>query len=227
MQTCGFVMVKFPEPNHVKGRLAQTVTPLIATELYEKFVLDTVQTIEQIPWPFFIAFHPPETIAKFKVWLGNNIQYFPQQGNNLGERLKNGFNHVIQQGFQKVISIASDCPDLPLDLLLQADKHLETHDTVLGPSPDGGYYLIGFQSKKYRSEMFDEIPWSTDTVLEETKSKMHHHNYRVHMLPAWSDIDTIADLETFFENNKSSSTRASNTMSYLRDHPNILTKKIS
>ncbi|MHA2406845.1 MAG: TIGR04282 family arsenosugar biosynthesis glycosyltransferase [Candidatus Ranarchaeia archaeon] len=220
-------MVKFPQLNHVKGRLAQAVSPTIATELYQNFVLDTLNTFKGISLPFFIAYHPPEAISRFKEWLGSNLEYFPQQGKNLGERLRNGFTYVFQKGYQKVISIASDCPDLPADIILQAVKHLETHDTVLGPSPDGGYYLIGFQAERYFPEVFDGITWSTSTVFEETISKLHHHKNRIHQLPSWLDIDTITDLELFFEKNHSNLRRAPNTMSYLRENPNILTKKNS
>ena len=97
MDTCVFLMVKYPEPRQVKARLAKSVHQSIATELYRNFVLDTLTTLKQSNLPFVIAYHPANILPKFHRWLGNKHEYMPQKGKDLGERLQNGFTDLFSK----------------------------------------------------------------------------------------------------------------------------------
>ncbi|MHA1951848.1 MAG: TIGR04282 family arsenosugar biosynthesis glycosyltransferase [Candidatus Thorarchaeota archaeon] len=139
-----FVMMKYPEVGKVKARLAQSIGEEAATSLYRTFIQDTLSTVQSLDIPFHIAMYPPESQERFAQWFGPSYRFFLQQGTDLGERLQNGFATMFKKEYQQVIALASDCPDLPIEILQTAVSSLQTHKVVIGPASDGGYYLIGF-----------------------------------------------------------------------------------
>jgi len=142
-------------------------------------------------------FHPTSASNFFGKLSPPNILLFPQEGADLSARLVRAFDRGFAAGFETVLIRNSDSPDLPGELILEGKKALETGgaDLVLGPSPDGGYYLVGL--KKPCPPIFQGIPWSTPAVLAATQQKARELSLAVHILPAWPDIDTIADLRAF------------------------------
>jgi hypothetical protein len=98
---------------------------------------------------------------------------------------------LINKGYKKAFAINSDGPSLPPDYLHQAVRSLDDRDLVLGPSEDGGYYLVGV--KRHLPDMFIGITWSTSHVLSQTLSKASNLGLRVALLPEWYDIDTWED----------------------------------
>ena len=118
--------------------------------------------------------------------------------------------------------MASDCPDLPEEILLEANSALENHDAVIGPSTDGGYYLIGFQRTTFSSKAFEGIAWSTASVFKETIEKLKHERRTIQVLPEWSDVDTFEDLKALATRSGNSIFGSSSTMKYLNDHQEIL-----
>jgi len=217
-----FIMMKYPEAGRVKVRLAQSVGEEAATGLYQAFVQDTLATVQAVDIPFHIAVHPPESQEKFAGWLGPSYRYFKQKGADLGERLHNGFVTMFDEEYQQVIALASDCPDLPVAILQTAVASLQTHKAVIGPAPDGGYYLIGFCRDLFVPNAFRDIPWSTGTVFEETLSRIELETKQVHVLPEWQDIDTRSDLLGFYKKYQSQSKDSLHSMKYLRSHPGLL-----
>jgi glycosyltransferase A (GT-A) superfamily protein (DUF2064 family) len=111
----------------------------------------------------------------------------------MGERLRNALDFAKQRGASRPILIGSDSPTLPPHLLSMAHRALGTHDVVLGPAIDGGYYLVGLS--KPAPALFRDIDWSTDRVLQQTLTHARNENLRVFCLPYWYDIDTAADLQ--------------------------------
>ena len=129
--------------------------------------------------------------------------------------IKNGLVQSFAQGYDRAVIIGSDSPDLPGGLVSEAFSSLETSDAVVGPSPDGGYYLIGFRNGTFLPEAFDGIEWSTDTVFRKTIEVMDEQGLRVHVLPEWQDVDTLIDLVNLVRRNRDCEFRCSRTMSII------------
>ena len=212
------MFVKAPRPGMVKSRLAGTVGDEAALALYMCFVQDTVRMLLESRYPFTVFFHPARSKEMIARWLGYDRKICPQRGSDLGERMKNAFGDVFSQGSTRAVLIGSDMPDLPHSFIDEAFTSLEDHDAVLGPSHDGGYYLIGFRSDSFLPEAFDRVPWSTPAVFQQTLGILQRSKYRVHTLQERRDIDTVDDLAAFFRDNLASSPARSATMEYVRSH---------
>ena len=213
---CIVMFVKSPTAGQVKTRLAAEIGDGAAVRLYRCFVEDSISTVETLDVGLRLYFHPPETKSLFLQWLGEQHDYIPQTGDDLGERLKNAFTDAFEQGFSKVVAIGSDSPDLPVSFLREAFEELDSHDAVVGPSSDGGYYLIGFSVDSFAPEAFDGIAWSTSAVLGETRMKLKKHGLGVHLLPQWHDVDTCSDLDGLTARNENTSFGLSRTSAFIR-----------
>jgi rSAM/selenodomain-associated transferase 1 len=106
--------------------------------------------------------------------------------------MKNAFEKIFSTGAQKVIIIGTDIPDLSKEIIIDAFVKLNSYDIVIGPSKDGGYYLLGM--KKMNSQLFEGIQFSTASVLKETMIKVKELKLTYHLLPELMDIDTEEDL---------------------------------
>lgn len=118
-----------------------------------------------------------------------------QYGNTFGERFANAFEDIYVQGFENVIAIGNDCLTLTADNILNAEELLATTPSVLGPTFDGGVYLIGFQKKSFSKDVFKSIDWQTEKVF----SQLSLLNENIKLLPILSDIDTFQDLKLQLE----------------------------
>ncbi len=214
--------MKYPEVGKVKVRLSHSIGAEAATNLYRMFVRDTLTTLESLEYPFHIAVYPPESQNQFVSWLGSSYQFFHQQGMNLGKRLQNGFITMFQKEYRQVIALASDSPDLPIEILQEAVSSLQNQKVVIGPTSDGGYYLIGFSHDSFIPEVFEDISWSTDTVFQDTMSRIESVTNQVYVLPEWADIDTKSDLRKFYQTYQLQPEKTLHTMDYLRSHPGLL-----
>jgi rSAM/selenodomain-associated transferase 1 len=216
--TCILLFVKYPEKGKVKRRLTTDLNEEIIQELYRCFVQDTLTTIKKIDTHLFICFFPVDLEKKFHEWLGSTFSYLPQKGTNLGERMKNCFSEAFTKGFRKVVLMGSDSPDLTEAFLHSAFAELQTHNVVLGPSSDGGYYLIGFRNTTFTPSVFEETHWSTPMVFKETMAKIKEANQSVSILPVWSDVDTITDLQNLVSRSKNTAFKFSQTITFLQQH---------
>jgi rSAM/selenodomain-associated transferase 1 len=214
--SCLLLFVKYPEKGKVKLRLSADLDEDTVVDLYRCFVSDTLDTIKKTHIQCYLCFYPTDMLEKFQKWLGTAMAFFPQEGTNLGQRMKNCFMQAFAKGYQHVILIGSDSPDLPADILLKALDELQTNDVVLGPSCDGGYYLIGFQNKSFEPSVFDDVHWGTASVFTETIQKIEKKNYHLSILPVWSDVDTLTDLKSLIKRNQNTSFISSTTMTYLK-----------
>lgn len=216
-----FIMMKYPEAGKVKLRLAESIGEEDASGLYRAFIQDTLTTVQSLDIPYHIAMDPPESQDQFVRWLGSPNQFFHQVGMDLGERLQNGFLTMFEK-YHQVIALASDSPDLPIEILQSAVSSLQTHKAVIGPASDGGYYLIGFSHDFFATEFFVDIPWSTESVLYDTLSRIEAKTSQIHLLPEWQDIDTKRDLQEFYEKNRFQTSRDLHSMKYLHCRPHLL-----
>jgi len=209
------LFVKVPARSQVKTRLAAALGEEAALELYQRFVQDILDTLEQTGIPVMICYYPPDNRNAVAGWLGPEQQYLPQEGRDVGERMENAFRQAFNRGFSRVVLIGSDIPDLPAPLIKEALAALPMHDAVIGPARDGGYYLVGFRNDTFFPGVFSGIAWSTGTVFRSTMQAFEKAGQRVHELPLWQDVDTIEDLKDLAARSRRSAFSSSRTMSFL------------
>lgn len=189
------IFAKAPIVGQVKTRLCPPLSLEEAAELYRCFLLDTVARAVSLPEvQVYLAFTPSDGEAVLRALLPYPLHYTPQRGESLGEREANVFVELLHAGFSRVVLIGSDIPTLPLAHLQAAFSLLADaqNDVVLGPSADGGYYLIG--ARAFHPELFENITWSTSAVLAETLAQARRAGLRVVHLPPWYDVDSAEDL---------------------------------
>lgn len=214
--------VKIPRKVNVKTRLALEIGNDSAMILYKNFVSDIIDVLMSGETPFRIYFFPPDSKDEIKKWLGNSIECQPQNGDNLGERMKNAFLQSFSEGFEKTIIIGSDLPDIKNSIIDEAFSSLESNDAVIGPAFDGGYYLIGLKSSITMPDIFSGIRWSTNSVFRETINILKSSRLKVHILQELRDIDTMEDLYAFYMRNKGIEPGISKTMDYITKHKEAL-----
>ncbi|MDH4098403.1 MAG: TIGR04282 family arsenosugar biosynthesis glycosyltransferase [Nitrospira sp.] len=198
------IFAKAPIPGQVKTRLCPPLTPDEAATLHGSFVLDmlertkTATTQFKLPLDRYLACAPSSTHVFFKIMEERQgVKLIDQVGDDLGGRMTQAFDVLFSRGYHRVVIVGTDVPTLPLDYFKQALAQLETHDLVLGPALDGGYYLIGL--RKPAPDLFADIPWSTDRVLTLTQEKAHGLRLTTATIPPWRDVDTIEDLTALIE----------------------------
>lgn len=188
------IMAKAPEPNKVKTRLTPNLDPIVASDIYTNFLLDKIEQAQlQKGVHLFLAYSPVSSKKFFEQFLAKKFSLIEQTEGDLGLKIVNILKALFNQNFRKVILIDSDTPNLPSEYIFAAFHHLDDSDVVIGPSEDGGFYLIGIKS--YKPEIFSNIPWSTSTVTEVTVNNALHQGLSVYMLDKWYDIDNFEDLK--------------------------------
>lgn len=193
VRRCLAVVAKRPANGHTKTRLCPPLDGETAAQLYECFLRDTLHLMRQTPGvERAIAFLPVAAEPYFRQ-LAPDFDLSPQQGDDLGPRLDNLLAAALAGGAGQAVVMDSDSPTLPASFLAAAFAALDAGaDVVLGPTDDGGYYLIGLA--RPQSRLLREIPMSTPTVLHDTLALAGALGLRTALLPAWYDIDTVADL---------------------------------
>ncbi len=188
------IMAKAPRAGEVKTRLCPPLSLADAAELYRRFLLDKIEQVRSLGTASpVIAYTPAEARAFFEE-VAAGFVLVRQRGPDLGDRLANTLGELLGRGHLGALAIDSDTPTLPLRYLEQALDLVATPevDVVLGPTEDGGYYLIGLRT--LYPELFQAMTWSTSHVLPETLRRAEAKGLRVACLPPWYDIDTPDDL---------------------------------
>ncbi|MBI3013415.1 MAG: TIGR04282 family arsenosugar biosynthesis glycosyltransferase [Elusimicrobia bacterium] len=194
------LFVKAPSPGFVKTRLVPPLSFEQAARMYKGWAQDIYRRSYQLDSVNIEVAYDPHPNYPTPQWLdekNGRVPFFLQKGENLGERLKNAFDRSFQAGFKKVAIIGSDSPGLPLKNIQDAFAALETADLALGPSLDGGYYLIGL--KESLPELLDGISWSTNHVLSQTLDAAKRRGTSFHLLEPYFDVDYAQDLERIKE----------------------------
>jgi rSAM/selenodomain-associated transferase 1 len=188
------VFVKNPVPGTVKTRLTPALTPEQAAAVYRAFVKDVLRQGERIPVDArVLAFAPADARRAVAVLASHSWQLAPQADTDLGGRMAAAADRRFRAGAERVVIIGTDAPTLPDEHLRQAFDLLRATDVVLGPSTDGGYYLVGLSGP--RPDVFHEVDWSTGRVLRQTVDRIQAANLRLGLLPPWYDVDTPDELE--------------------------------
>src|SRR5215475_16179313 len=188
-------MAKAPWPGAVKTRLCPPLLAEEAAALYRCFLLDKIATVRTLVGARpVIAYTPDDSQTEFAT-LAPDFTLVPQRGPDLGSRLHATLAGLLAAGHPGAIAVDSDTPTLPREFLQQAIDCLSRPgpDVVLGPTEDGGYYLIGVRAA--HRELFEDVPWSTSEVLEITRSRAAAAGLLAVDLPSWFDVDTPEDLE--------------------------------
>jgi rSAM/selenodomain-associated transferase 1 len=191
------VFVKNIKLGKVKTRLAKTIGNQGAFDIYSELVKVTENATENLDCDKHIYFS--ETVVETQ-WI--NTYKTVQSGVDLGERMKNAFKNGFNAGYERIVLIGSDLPDIN-NTHIEAGLHkLKNHDIVFGPAEDGGYYLIGLS--KMNTSVFENKPWSQDNLLEETLSELKENRVTFSTLETLNDIDTFEDLiaSKFYQSNK-------------------------
>jgi len=192
------IFAKEPTPGTVKTRLCPPLSPEAAARLYGRFLEDVLEEMTRVPHlSVALAYTPEEGRVFFHDLAPVGTRLVAQRGRDLGERLQQAFTWGFGQGAATVLIRNSDSPDLPGSVVLEAREVLGRgrDRVVLGPCPDGGYYLVGLTAPQPR--LFAGINWSGPTVLADTRDRARDLGLAVHLLPSWLDIDTSTDLQAF------------------------------
>ena len=219
---CLLFYVKWPEPGKVKTRLALHCGDDHAVGLYRCFILDMLDALAHNPQQVCICYAPEEALPDFKSWLKEAYLYLPQHGHDLGERMCHSFQDAFRLGFQSVCLVGSDLPDLPPDYVQEAFERLSFYESVIGPSVEGGYYLLGFRKETFFPGIFSNMNWSKSTVYRETINRYEQHGTKFTALPPWNDIDDLQELQEWYRNNRNVNTLAARTLTYLHGMEKLL-----
>ena len=193
MKTGLIIFQKNAIPGQVKTRISASVGDDHALEIYEWLTSYTHQITREIKvdkYLFYSDFVPREAEE-----LNYGYQVEVQTGSNLGDRMRNAFRSLFENGYSSVVIIGTDCADLKISDLNDAYMGLSHSDLVIGPAQDGGYYLLGMS--RFLPEIFDDIPWSTSRVLELTLDTANKAGLDYEFLEIRSDIDTFEDWQNY------------------------------
>jgi hypothetical protein len=205
------VFLRAPEPGKVKTRLAKDLGAKLAFSLYTLFVNDTLNALNTLAIPVRICFYPSTGKDVVTSWLGTAYTYWCQSGDNLGQRMERAFVRAFESGVDKAVLIGTDIPDLPGRIIKEALNALGSHDATIGPSVDGGYYLIGFTATGFLPAIFNGLHWGHADVFARTMEIFNSHKRSVHRLPVWQDIDELADLLAYAKRNAGNNTAGKST----------------
>jgi hypothetical protein len=189
------VMAKAPRAGSVKTRLSPPLTPDEAAALNVCFLRDTTENLAAVAGGAgLISYTPAGDEEAFEDLLPQEFALVLQRGDGFGERLLRAAEDILALGFGAVCLIDSDSPTVPQAAFAQAVAELARPGdrVVLGPSDDGGYYLIGL--KQPHAALFERITWSTAAVCAETSERAHEAGLAVVELPRWYDVDDAATL---------------------------------
>ncbi len=198
------IFIKNPQKGKVKTRLARTVGDDKALEIYLELLKITLENAQILRGPL----REKETIKPYLFysdfvdihdeWSSEVFEKMVQSGDDLGERMLNAFNSVLEKHPVACI-IGSDCPTLSVEILEQSFSNLNTSDYTIGASTDGGYYLLGIRKGIAYNNLFQDVDWSTPSVLTTTFERFNENKGSYSLLPVLTDIDEEKDWVAYCE----------------------------
>ncbi|MEM7591127.1 MAG: TIGR04282 family arsenosugar biosynthesis glycosyltransferase [Cyanobacteria bacterium P01_A01_bin.83] len=189
------IFSRYPEPGKTKTRMIPALGAAGAASLQRQMTEHTLNTAQQLlsKGDLKLEIHfsggDQQLMAQ---WLGSDLIYIPQASGDLGWKMRSAFERAFELGNQRVVIIGIDCPDIDQAILNQAFDSLQNQDLVLGVASDGGYYLIGL--KQTYSQLFNNVDWGTERVLNQTKTIASKLKLDVGYLRPLSDVDRPEDL---------------------------------
>lgn len=184
------IFVKNIKLGKVKTRLAKTIGNEAAFKVYKALVDATEQATSNIQIDKRIYFSDVVITSKWPKDFKT-----VQIGKDLGERMKNAFQEGFDAGYENIVLLGSDLPNISSTIITEGLNALDKTEVVFGPAEDGGYYLIGMN--KPNNFIFEDKPWSESELLNITLSELKHKNIEVSLLETLNDIDTFEDLKQY------------------------------
>jgi len=206
-------MAKAPKPGTVKTRLAQCLPPTAVTALYRCFLDDTMTLAKSVGNVEVAIMCPASDVDDLARLAGNSVRVVAQTGDGLAAGLTSVFAHFAATGQQRIIAFNSDSPHLPAAVLQRAFEALATCDVVIGPTHDGGYYLVG--AKATHPGLFNGDRMGTSTALEALLSRVRASGFSLCLVDPFYDIDVASDLIRLDADLRLSAPRAPRTAAWL------------
>jgi len=177
-----------------KSRLIQDLGTDDGAGLRVALLRDTLESVSALEADKAVLYTPSDGEAEIRALTPFPAVFLPQCGQTLGDRMRNGARDLLASGFDAVVMIGSDLPSLPAAHVSAALGILRRRGDVLvlGPTEDGGYYLVGLMQS--RPELFEGIPWGTPLVLQRTREAAEAFGIPVELAPRWYDVDSASDL---------------------------------
>jgi uncharacterized protein len=190
------VFTRYPEAGKTKTRLATELGADGAAELQRGMAEHAIGRVRELAKTRPISIevrYQGGSMSLMKQWLGADVLYREQDGDDLGERMLGAFVEAFRDGADLVLLVGTDCPGITAQSLERGFQELERNDLILGPAADGGYYLIGL--KEVYPELFSKIPWGTEKVLERTFEIARLQGLSTTLLDLLHDVDRPEDLD--------------------------------
>lgn len=201
MKDCLIVFAKEPKADKVKTRLQRHLSPCMCIKLYKAFLKDTLELARAIKCPNkVLAYESSAPAPKYLKTIARDFIFHKQEGRNLGEKMHHAFRFAKRNKCDSIIIMGSDSPNLPAKYIREAYRRLVENDIILGPSYDGGYYLVGL--KEPCVGIFKGVRWSSETVLEDTVKNARFLRKKVSVLKKWYDVDDYVGLNLLKEDLK-------------------------
>lgn len=189
MKTALILFCRAPIPGRCKSRLAADIGPERAAHLYGLMLQHTWNVVQQLRGTPMVYVAEADDAKDVSALFGRSVAV--QHGTTLGARMYAAITEA-RKTHDAVVILGSDVPDLQTAHISAAQQHLETSDVVLGPSRDGGYWLLGL--RRDIPELFENMPWSTSDVLHETTRRCDNLGLSYTLVDTLVDVDTVADL---------------------------------
>ncbi|WP_089321020.1 TIGR04282 family arsenosugar biosynthesis glycosyltransferase [Pontibacter ummariensis] len=184
------LFVRNPELGKVKTRLAAAVGPEKALEIYLHLLEHTRKVTQEVPVEKLVYYS--NEVEQDDLWPNEHYQKRVQPAGELGEKMEASFAAAFEEEYASVVIIGSDCLQLTQEIVAQAFEELKTHEVVIGPALDGGYYLLGMN--RLHADLFRNKQWSTEHVFPDTLQDVQRLNLSYALLPRLSDVDYVEDL---------------------------------
>ena len=223
MRDALIVFAKIPSPNKVKTRLTTLLTPEDSANLYEAFLLDALDLYVQLPADVRLYLSPPavELPAYFQ---REDISIHWQSGDGLGPRMAHAFAETFLKNYERIVIIGTDHPTLPMAYIEEAFGLLEESLSIsIGPSDDGGYYLLGMN--EFYPQLFRDMEYSHSRVFQDTLDRASETGAQLNVLPLWYDVDTPDTLVRLARDLKEADAllvRTRSFIQYLGEHYKVL-----
>ncbi|MGX1928097.1 TIGR04282 family arsenosugar biosynthesis glycosyltransferase [Flagellimonas sp. 2504JD4-2] len=160
---------------------ARKKTTIPKTELFQEFIEHTLKVVRQSGLPFF------------------HISEKEQHGSTFGERFAHAIQSIYDRGYENVITIGNDSPELRAHHLTEASKQLKQGKTVLGPTLDGGFYLMGLHQSNFDAQLFQKLPWQRVGLFHKISQLFRTNNSTLYTLPTLRDIDVLEDVKVLLK----------------------------
>lgn len=197
---CLIVFTRYPEAGSTKTRLIPQLGAQGAADLQGAMTEHALRRASPLLNTEIEVYYTGTDEATMREWLGDGISYREQHPGDLGERMHQALCEAFKDGLEQAVIIGIDCPGITSAVLNAAFSALRKHDVALGPATDGGYYLIGAHRRMDSTDLnalFQDMPWGTETVFEETRQRLESTGSTWHRLAYLDDVDRPEDIQVW------------------------------